>query len=237
MSTLHGYFCGFFPSNLTANPWNLSFGVRRGWFNNSLFDGNQSWNVSNDAWSFNRATDDAVIFPNAQLVTYSADFKPILLHAWNITGSPPNTTYLVMIDPFTNFINLITGNFDPTVPLNVTQWSFVPTFGGHQFGRIVSAVVWQDLVFVGVSVDGQGTGWIDVLNVANLTRRANSIVLPTNYSDPRALVLDFFDDQTPTLYVGPNGGWALLKIDINTLTIVGYPSLSPPLFLKKGKNL
>jgi hypothetical protein len=50
--------------------------------------------------------------------------------------------------------------------------------------------------------------------------------LYSNYSDPRALVLDWFDPTTPTLYVGPNGGWALLKIDINTLTIVGYPSKS-----------
>jgi hypothetical protein len=41
-------------------------------------------------------------------------------------------------------------------------------------------------------------------------------------SDPRALVIDYFDPR-PTLYVGPNGGWAVLKIDIETFTIVGYP--------------
>lgn len=46
----------------------------------------------------------------------------------------------------------------------------------------------------------------------------------SNFSDPRALVLDHFA-STPTLYVGLNGGWATLKIDLNTLKIVGYPSI------------
>jgi len=218
----HAYFAGFFPSNESTTT--LNFGVRRGWFNNSLFDGNQSWNISNAAWSSTPGTDDAILYNNAQLVTYSSEFKPILIHAWNITGYPANTTFLVVVDPYTNFANLITGNFNPAVPLNKTEYHYVPVFGSHQFGRIVSAVAWQDLLFVGVSVDGQGTGWIDVLNIANLTKRAY-ILLPTNYSDPRALVLDWFDPTTPTLYVGPNGGWALLKIDINTLTIVGYQNL------------
>jgi len=225
-----GYFAGFYPAN-SSTPWILNYGVRRAHFNNSLFDGNQSWNVSNDAWSFNRDVDDAVIFPNAQLVTYNPDFKPFLIHAWNVsTSAPVNSTYLVVVDPYTNFATLVLGNYNPAIPLQVTGYSYVPVFGNYQMGQIVSAVAYQDLLFVGVSVDGQGTGWIDVLFLANLTRRASAIMLPTNYSDPRALVLDYFA-PTPTLYVGMNGGWSLLRIDINSLNITGYQAL--PFYLHR----
>jgi hypothetical protein len=227
-----GYFCGFFPvwNNSSPTPA-LNFGVRRAHFNTSLFDGSQSWNTSNDAWYFNWRIDDAVIFPNAQLVTYNADFKPFLLHARNVSSNaPPNSTWLVVVDPYSNFATLVMANFNQSVPLNVTGYSYVPVFGNFQFGRIVSAVIWSDLLFVGVSVDGQGTGWIDILNLSNLTRRANAIVLPANVSDPRALVLDYFS-PTPTLYVGPNGGDNLLRIDINKLAITGYQAL--PFYLHR----
>jgi len=219
-----GYFCGFFPTNFST-PWILNFGVRRAHFNTTLFNGNQAWNTSNDAWYFNRTVDDAVIYPNAQLVTYNADFKPMLLHARNVTTTAPvNSTWLVVIDPYSNFATLIMGNYDPTVPLTVTGYSYVPVFGNYQFGNIVSAVVWQQFLFVGVAVDGQGTGWLDVLYLANLTRRANSIMLPTNYSDPRALVLDYFDPNG-TIYVGMNGGASVMRFSIPTLSFTGFQSL------------
>lgn len=47
------------------------------------------------------------------------------------------------------------------------------------------------------------------------------------YSNPRALVLDLFN-TTPTLYVGFNGGGAIMRIDISKIAsqayaITGYP--------------
>jgi len=221
-----GYFVGFFPPNSSA-PGVLNFGVRRAHFNTTLFDGNQPYNTSNDAWYFDSAIDDCVVYPNAQLVTYNNDFRPMLLHARNITTNPPapvNSTYIVVVDPYTNYVTLLRANYDPKVPVTRTGFQYLPVFQNFQVGHVVSAVVWDQLLFVGVAVDGIGTGWIDVLYLANLTRKANSIYLPANYSDPRALVLDFFH-PTPTIYIGMNGGRSILKFDIMSLKIVGYQTL------------
>lgn len=37
-------------------------------------------------------------------------------------------------------------------------------------------------------------------------------------------MLDYFA-TTPTLYIGMNGGHAILKMDLNTFQITGYPKL------------
>jgi hypothetical protein len=226
INNLIGYFVGFYPGNYST-PWNLNFGVRRAHFNASLFGDDQLWNTTDRVWSFNHEVDEVAIYKNAQLVTYNSDFKPWILHARNVSRTAPvNSTWVVIVDPYANMATLVMGNHDPTVPLTITDHSYVPIHprGSYIYGRIVSTAIFQDILFVGVAVDGQGTGWIDVLHLSNLSRVAEAIALPTNFSDPRALVLDY-NNTTPTLYVAPNGGNHLLKIDINSLTITGYQSL------------
>eukprot|EP00026_Physarum_polycephalum_P007395 Phypoly_transcript_07455.p1 GENE.Phypoly_transcript_07455~~Phypoly_transcript_07455.p1 ORF type:complete len:440 (+),score=60.46 Phypoly_transcript_07455:98-1417(+) len=220
VNNITGYFCGFFPVS-ASSPGNLAFGIRRAHFNSSLFNGTNDGYVTNP-WTSTPSVDDAVIFENAQLVTYYPEFKPFIFHGRNATH--PNTTSIVVVDPYTNFATLIIGSTDPTIPLQVTGFAYVPTFANFRIGQISSAVIHEDIVFVGITVLGQGTGWIDVLNMANLTKRATSIVLPANYSDPRALVIDTYDSN-PHLYVGVYGTNALLRISINGLNITGYQNL------------
>jgi len=72
-----------------------------------------------------------------------------------------------------------------------------------------------------------GTGVIVFLNIANLTEHS-FIQLPVNYSDPRALVVDELEGN---LYVGMNGGGAILKINLYTQQITGYQNT--PFYLDK----
>lgn len=49
------------------------------------------------------------------------------------------------------------------------------------------------------------------------------------YSNPRALVLDLFN-TTPTLYVGFNGGGAIMRIDISKIASQAYAITGYPLY-------
>jgi len=83
-------------------------------------------------------------------------------------------------------------------------------------------------LILGIATPGIGTGAIAFVHTFNLTTRG-VINLPGNYSDPKALVVDEFNG---TLYVAMNGGGAILKIDIHTMTIVGYQNT--PFYLARA---
>jgi len=217
--TILSYFAGFFPD--PASPTVLHFGVLRARFNTSADTGIPNANPSN--WVYNSTLDTAVIVNASQFVTYNAAFKPILYHLFNVTGAPdPNTTYTVVIDPGTRLVKNVIGSITEGTPLTVAPqwWQPPPTipFGGITSGHLYYPL---SLIILGIAVPGTGSGAIAFVHVLNLTTRG-VINLPTNYSDPKALVVD---DENGTLYVGMNGNSALLRIDINTMTITGYQNV------------
>jgi hypothetical protein len=219
-----GYFAGFFPN--ASNTAQLHFGLVRAHFNVSYFSNLVNITDTTPGWTFNPTVDVAVIFHTTQFITYNTDFKPLIFHAWNITTDSPNTTHIVVVDPATNAVTLTTGNIDPTVPLAVTGYSWAAY--GFPYVYISSAAIYQGTLFVGVGVPGIGTGYIQVLHVANLTQRAPPIMLPTNYSDPKALVVD---DREGILYVGMNGGASVLRFDARTYHLTGFQAL--PFYLHR----
>lgn len=177
-------------------------------------------------WTFNNVTDVAVVDYYARFVAFNSYFKPMIHHLWNVSGAAsPNTTYTVLVEPGTYWVDLILGDFDPTVPLTVSPLNWNPGHIGVFGGRITSSKVYYplSLLILGIAVEGTGTGAIAFVNIFNLTTRG-VINLPTNFSDPKALAVDEFNG---TLYVGMNGGFAILRIDINSMAITGWQNLPP----------
>jgi len=215
-----GFFAGFFP--VFTNPAILQFGVVRARFNIS------SDVVTNPYvhWNFNWTTDIAVIVNNSQFLSYNEFYKPFIFHVWNVTGAPsPNTTYTAVIDPGTLFVRVVIGDINPEVPLTLTNFNWNPQHQGLWRSGISSASVYYryNLLVLGISGPGLSTGAIAFVHIFNLTTRG-ILTLPTNYSDPKALAIDQFNG---TLYVGMNGGGAVLRIDIHTMNITGYQNTPP----------
>jgi len=216
-----GYFAGFFP-NLT-DPFQLHFGVVRARFNLTA-------DTTNDPyahWHVNNVTDVGIINARSSFTTFSAFFKPIIYHAWNITGaSNPNITYTTVIDPGSLYIRNVLGNIDPTVPLTLDSAEWYPIRDGLNRSSTISSATYYypyHNIILGIGTPGMGTGAIVFIHTFNLTNRG-VLHLPANFSDPKALVID---EEAGVLYVGMNGGFAILKVWIHNMTLAGYANVPP----------
>jgi hypothetical protein len=216
------YLAGFW---LGPDGQTLQFGVYRAHFNMSSFINNPAPN-NTQVVTFNTTVDAAPVVANAMYTAYNEYFKPFIFHLWNVSwSSNPNTTYTYVVDPAYNSIFTVVGNVDPTIPLTVwTNQSF-----RHDHGYISSAQIYYpaNLLLVGVGTWGMGTGEILVFNLATFTLQ-QTIQLPTNYSDPKALVIDEFEGA---LYVGMNGGGAILRYNLTTFNLTGSQNL--PFYLHR----
>jgi len=221
------YFVGFFP-NFTDPFQPLQYGVVRARFN--MTNDSPSTNYT-DHWAFNASTDVAVLDGNARFVAFSSLYKPMIHHVWNLSeAANPNTTYTIVVEPGTYWVDLVIGNIDPTVPLALSPLNWYPGHIGLYNSYISSsAIYWNhSTLILGLAINGIGTGAIAFVHAVNLTTRG-VLYLPANFSDPKALAVD---QENHTLYVGMNGGYAALRIDIHNMTITGWQNI--PIYLTRA---
>jgi hypothetical protein len=200
------YLAGFWLGGATNQT--LQFGVYRAHFNITSYNLNPDFNNTNVV-TFNPAVDAATVVNISMFTAYNEFFKPFIFHMWNTTYGPtPNTTYTYIVDPASNTIFTVTGNVNPTIPL---VYNRSQNFR-HAHGYFSSAQIYYaaNYLIIGVGTWGMGTGSIIIFNLATFQVQY-TINLPTNYSDPKALVVDEFEGA---LYVGMNGGGAVLRYDL-----------------------
>jgi len=223
-----GYFVGYYPKAWNET-WNLEFGVVRARYDLNAERPNQApqnWT----RWHYNYTVDKVAISNNTQFITYNEFYKPQIHHLWNVTTAHPNVTYTIVVDPGTHYVRTILGDFDPTVPLTLSNNFWHPTAGDWAHGTITtSKICWSErLLILGLRVAGQGTGAVVFLNIADLTEKGR-VNLPTNYSDPKAIAVDEFSGH---VYVAMNGGGAVIRIDSKTFNITGYQRV--PRYLERA---
>jgi hypothetical protein len=225
------YFCGFF----LGNDDTLVFGLTRGFFDIN----NINFNITAPVMNYNATLDTVALYP-AEFVTYNADFKPFIYHTfWNFSWMQNNTvnaTWTYVIDPFWNTITQVEGSLNYGTGLRVTGLNFVyqPNWPWSGANIVSSALYYpKGFLFVGLAVPGTGTGAINVhVDLTNLGFQV-IVPLPTNMSDPRAMVLDEFEG---VLYVALNGGGAVLRYNISDkgtpLVLTGMQNL--PFYLHRA---
>jgi len=157
-------------------------------------------------FTFNYATYVVTLNYNTFSI-YNPHYKP-QLHYQNVTNT------LIVVDPATD--NIYTVQVGPgNTPMSRTASQLVQKIGMS----ITSSLFHIDtnLLYVGYAAQGTGNGSVVSFSMAGIIVQ-HSIVFNGSLSNPRAIAID---EPTDTLYVGFNGGNAVLQLDY-LLNIKGY---------------
>jgi hypothetical protein len=223
MNTTVAYMAGFqTTNNVTTGATGVNFVLLRAGFDHTPGNGGISQFKGFDY----DANKDVVSLYSNGFTSFSATYKP-WIHLMFGVGPNLNSNYALVIDPSSQAIYLLDVTAVDQAP-KLLDTSPVPTDSQHELVSVDYEFKTRVLV-IGLSSYGMAPGTIAVYNFSTSPTSikippANTFVLPSNYSNPKALAFDRF---TTHLYIGFNGYNEILRYNLGVTPYVidGYQRL------------